>query len=98
MDLMQRDKSGDLLVRPAAWMVAGLACAGLVVLGVAVLDRPLSRFAHDGIGRHAVIHAFQTYPESLTRLAAVLIAILGLVRLFRGRWGRLSLTAFTASL
>ena len=95
---MQRDKSGDLLARPAAWMVAGLVCAGLVLLGVAFLDRPLSRFAHDGIGRHAIVHAFQTYPETLTRLAAVLIAVLGLVRLFRGHWGRLSLTAFTASL
>lgn len=95
---MQQEKSGDVLVRPAVWLAAGLVCAVLVVIGVAFLDRPLSRFSHDVIGRHSVVHAFQTYPETLTRLAAILIAVLGLTRLFLGRWGRLSLTAFTASL
>lgn len=94
----EQKKSTDVMSPPVAWVCAGLVCAGLVGGGVAFLDRPLSRFAHDVIGRHDLVRAFQTYPEHLTQLAAALLVVLGLARFFRGRLERLPLTAFTASL
>lgn len=96
--MAQKDKSDDLLTQPAAWAMGVLACAALVGIGYAVLDRPLSRFAHDVIGRHDLVHAFQTYPQYLAHLSPALIVVFGLMRLFRGRLGRLPLTAFASGL
>ncbi|MEW6255704.1 MAG: phosphatase PAP2 family protein [Pseudomonadota bacterium] len=96
--MMQRTQSDDLLTRPAAWGVAGGASIVLVAIGYLFLDQPLSRFAHTVIGRHDMVRAFQTYPQYLSQLSVVLIVVLGLVRVFRGALGRLSLTAFAAGL
>lgn len=96
--MAHRDESRDLLTRPAAWAVAGAACVVLVTCGYLFLDQPLSRFAYGVIGRHDLVHAFQTYPQYLAHLSVVLIVVFGLVRLFRGRLGHVSLTAFTAGL
>ncbi len=90
--------SDDLLTRPAAWGVAGAACVALVAIGYLFLDQPLSRFAHDVIGRHESVRIFQSYPQYLALLSVVLITVLGLVRLFRGELGRLPRTAFAGSL
>lgn len=92
------EKSTDLVSRPAVWIGAGLVCAGLVVFGVAFVDRPLSRFDYDVVGRHELVRAFQAYPEHLTQLASAMLVVLGLARVFRGELPRLPLTAFTASL
>lgn len=96
--MAQQRKPDDLLMHPAAWGAAGLVCVVLVLFGYVVLDQPLSRFAYDVIGRHEAVRIFQAYPEYLAHLSPALIAVFGLVRLFRGRLGRLSLTAFTAGL
>lgn len=96
--MMQRTQCDDLLTRPAAWGVASATCVALVAIGYLFLDQPLSRFAHNVIGRHDWVRAIQTYPLYLAQLSAVLIVSLGLARLFRGKLGRLSLTAFASGL
>jgi membrane-associated phospholipid phosphatase len=63
----------------------------LVVLAQAFVDRPAAWFAHDVIGRNAVLDTMQRIPEWLTACAVPVLVVGGLWNLERGglpRWAR----------
>jgi len=67
------------------WLYALLACAALSTLCVLFVDRPAARFAHDVIGRHDLLRDLTLIPEYLLPAAAILVVVLGLTALARGR-------------
>ncbi len=83
--------------QPRVWGAAFIVCVILVALSVAFLDRPISRFSHDHIGRSPLFYNLQYPPDVLTPLAAVLVAGLGLAWMFGVPPSRAGRTAFAAS-
>lgn len=84
---------------PRRWLLGLAICVGLVAVSEAFLDRAISTFSHDHIGRNGVFFAMQYPPNILSPLAVIGAVVLGLVWLFAGpppRWGRVLFTGSVA--
>jgi membrane-associated phospholipid phosphatase len=77
---------------------AFLVCVVLVVLAQAFVDRPAAQFAHDDIGRNAVLETMQRIPEWLAACAVPVLIVGGLWRMARGGLPRPAQVLFLASI
>ncbi|HUZ65060.1 MAG TPA: phosphatase PAP2 family protein [Acetobacteraceae bacterium] len=67
------------------WLWSALACAVLVGLSVAFLDRPIARFSHDAIGGGPVFLDLTMIPARFDPVSVLLVVACGLVAIGRGR-------------
>jgi membrane-associated phospholipid phosphatase len=84
------------VLRPYLW--AFLICVVLVLLSQTFVDRPAATFAHDAIGRNAVLDTMQRIPEWLTACAVPILVVAGLWRLGSGGLPRPAQVLFLAAI